>query len=558
MKICGFHTAPCHDVAYTILEDGYPIIHYELERYNRIKMTSGDIISVLRETYDEADNITHFSCNWRGLHQGPDHAFDSPYSLRNHTSESYAWIESTVKKNNGKFYRPSHHLTHAANAFFSSNFEESLIVTMDGGGGDKNTEGQYVLSSFAIFEGRDIEVTPIKIFPYKEINIGGYWSSSTEKIFGLSSSSPIGNQSGSVMALAALGDPEKYYKDFMSTEFRPANLNSVLSKFFNSAKGSQLSYDVAAALQKTTEDFVKRTIAPFVKESKSRNLCLSGGVALNSVMVGKIWDWFGDRFDNIYVCPVPYDAGVAIGCAQLIWHQYLENPRIEWKDNFTPYLGQIYKDEEIMSSLKKFKDNNKIDFETCSMDGLVQKLANQNIVSIFGGRSESGRRALGNRSILADPRSPSMKNTINEKVKHRQWYRPFAPSILRERVSEWFERDVDSPYMSMVVNFKIEKRDIVPAVVHFDGSARLQTVTENDNQWYYNLLKHWEAHTGVPILLNTSFNDREPIVETPENAIDCFLRTNIDHLYFYEPQILVSKPKKIREIIHRQERPVKR
>ena len=168
-------------------------------------------------------------------------------------------------------------------------------------------------------------------------------------------------------------------------------------------------------------------------------------------------------------------------------------------------------------------------------------MINKKIISVFGGGSESGRRALGNRSILADPRSPDTKDIINEKVKHRQWFRPFAPSVLRDDVDEWFEIDVDSPYMTTVIKFKEDKRDKVPAVVHFDGSARLQTVTEDDNEWYYNFIKKFKEKTGVPIVLNTSFNDREPIVETPAHAIDCFLRTNIDYLYFRDYGILVSK-----------------
>ena len=169
------------------------------------------------------------------------------------------------------------------------------------------------------------------------------------------------------------------------------------------------------------------------------------------------------------------------------------------------------------------------------------KTKDDNVISVYGGGSESGRRALGNRSILADPRSENMKDIINDKVKHRQWFRPFAPSILREDVSDWFQKDVDSPYMTTVIKFKEEVRDKVPAVVHTDGSARLQTVTENDNKWYYNFIKKFKEKTGIPIVLNTSFNDREPIVETPEHAINCFLRTDIDYLYFNEPKILLKK-----------------
>jgi carbamoyltransferase len=164
-----------------------------------------------------------------------------------------------------------------------------------------------------------------------------------------------------------------------------------------------------------------------------------------------------------------------------------------------------------------------------------------NVISVFGGGSESGRRALGNRSILADPRSLEMKDIINEKVKHRQWFRPFAPSILREDVKDWFIHDVGSPYMSVALPFKEGMAEKVPAVVHNDDTARLHTVREDDNKWYYNFIKKFKERTGIPIVLNTSFNDREPIVETPEHAINCFLRTDIDYLYFREYGILVKK-----------------
>jgi carbamoyltransferase len=545
MKICGFHTTPCHDVAFAVLEDGRPIIHAELERYNRVKMTSGDAIAFLRETYEDADEISHFSCNWRHLHvtKGDQAAgLQHEASIRSLTPESYDWVVRTAAKNGGQFHRPSHHFTHATNAFFSSNFEESLIITIDGGGGDLDTEGNHIISCLAVFDGADTTVTPIKVFGAEEINVGGMWSSSTGKIFGLSTDPPGGNQAGSVMAMAALGDPHKHYNVFYDSGFGHSAISGVVEKLRKvAAESEQERYNVAAALQQSTEDVVRQTIEPFVNASTSRNLCLAGGVALNSVMVGKMWDWFGDRFDNIYVCPVPYDSGVAIGGAQYIWHQVLGNPRIRWEDNFTPYLGQLYTDADVQEALDIFSKHGQITFRNADQGAVIKALADQNIVSVFAGRSESGRRALGNRSILTDPRSESMKDTINEKVKHRQWYRPFAPSILRERVADWFERDVDSPYMSTVINFKKEKISQVPAVVHFDGSARLQTVTLNDNPWYYGLLSNWEAHTGVPILLNTSFNDREPIVETPTHAIQCFLKTQIDFLYFADQGILVSK-----------------
>ena len=199
--------------------------------------------------------------------------------------------------------------------------------------------------------------------------------------------------------------------------------------------------------------------------------------------------------------------------------------------------------KDVLDVIKE--NDSKIDFRDIEDENVVDLLMEQNIISVFGGGSESGRRALGNRSILCDPRSPNMKDKINEKVKHRQWFRPFAPSILRESVGDWFEKDVDSPYMTTVIKWKDEVKDKVPAVVHLNGTARLQTVTKNDNEWYYNFIKKFEDKTGVPIVLNTSFNDREPIVETPEHAINCFLGTNIDYLYFYEAGILVNKKRKI-------------
>jgi carbamoyltransferase len=186
--------------------------------------------------------------------------------------------------------------------------------------------------------------------------------------------------------------------------------------------------------------------------------------------------------------------------------------------------------------------NNKVELDKVTDDEVIDLLlVDDNVISLFGGGSESGRRALGNRSIVADPRSLKMKDIINDKVKHRQWFRPFAPSILREEVSNWFTHDIDSPYMSFAIPFKDGMADKVPAVVHNDNTARLQTVKEEDNKWYYNFIKKFKDKTGIPILLNTSFNDREPIVETPKHAIDCFLRTNIDYLYFRDFGILVRK-----------------
>jgi len=202
----------------------------------------------------------------------------------------------------------------------------------------------------------------------------------------------------------------------------------------------------------------------------------------------------------------------------------------------------VYSANIIKVAIDKYSnDPSNLITRTVTDDDVIKLILEQNIISVYGGGAESGRRALGNRSIIADPRYLEMKDMINEKVKHRQWFRPFAPSILREEVKNWFDKDIDSPYMQYVIGFKDVVRDKIKAVVHDNGTGRLQTVTEKDNEWYYNFLKKWHTASGVPILLNTSFNDREPIVETPEDAIKCFLGTNIDALYFRDINILIYK-----------------
>jgi carbamoyltransferase len=229
---------------------------------------------------------------------------------------------------------------------------------------------------------------------------------------------------------------------------------------------------------------------------------------------------------------------LTIGAAQYAWHHILGNARINWVDNFTPYLGASW---DIRDALDAAVTLGTVVSEQCDDTHVIELLDAGKIVSVYNGCAESGRRALGNRSILADPRRQDMKDRVNAQVKHRQWFRPFAPSILRERVCDWFERDIDSPYMSFVARFIEDKKHLVPAVVHFDGTARLQTVTANDNPWYHAFLTAWEQRSGVPILLNTSFNDKEPICETPGDAIRCFLNTDIDFLYFPRNGIIARK-----------------
>jgi carbamoyltransferase len=360
------------------------------------------------------------------------------------------------------------------------------------------------------------------------------------------------------MAMAALGDPHRYIDDFrkmlredlVPASHKPPNqpvgaripgkdpVHPYLDPWYRKGQESeQERFDMAASLQQATEELAFELVKESLdSDPSSDSLCISGGVALNSVMIGKIQRSFQDRISNVYVPPIPYDGGLCLGASQFVFHQKLGNPRITWSDNFTPFLGEIYSD-----AVSVVDNTPGVTKEECDDFRLVDLLDQGKILAVFNGGSESGRRALGNRSILADPRDPTMKDKINQKVKHRQWFRPFAPSILRARVGEWFEEDVDSPYMTHVIFFKSEVRERVPAVVHFDGSARVQTVTELDNPWYHRLLSLWESKTGVPILLNSSANDTEPINENPKHMMDLLLRTEIDHVYFVQDKILVTR-----------------
>lgn len=526
MKIAGFCSG--HDCSYAILENGIPILHNELERFTRQKEPIGDSIQFMFDTYENYDDIKHFT-----------HCFDTwKGGIKTRYPHSFQKLSDITKKNSGDYFIPGHHQSHAANAFFSSNFDKALIVTIDGGGRDYTPNREMIISCFTVWEGLDNKIHEIEIIPDSELNIGVTWQKCTKEIFGLSVSHPKGNQAGTVMAMACMGNAKKYYEEFYNSKFK-AGSNIDLKKLSTIAnKSEQDKFDVAAGLQLATEMIVKSKLDFYLNKYPHENLCLSGGVVLNSVLIGKLYDWY-PHLKNIYVCPVPYDAGLAIGAAQYVWHHLLNNPRIKWNDNCTPYLGKKYNDHDINTQLKKYSNLN-IKYNV-PISEILTALANKKIISLFGGSSESGRRALGNRSIIADPRDEIIKKIINDKVKHRQWFRPFAPSILKEEVKNWFEKDINSPYMSTVLTFKKEVQHLVPAVVHYDGTGRLQTVTENDNKWYYNFIKQWFDYSNVPIILNTSFNDQEPIVETPEHAINCFLKTDLDYLYFYDYNILVSK-----------------
>ena len=530
-----------HDTSFCVLEDGKPLMHTELERHNREKEPAGDSIELFKKHFGDSSNIA---------------AFTTCFMKSNVTKHeaSYASIKDVAP-----LIACGHHQAHAANAFYSSNFDEALILTLDGGGFEN--EGNLTAGTTA-WRGRGTKLESIFVLPLQFSNIGGVWTRVTRYIFGYESGWPYGHQAGTVMALAALGDPQKYISDFrrffrgdlekagstpsghikgMSVKDPLRPRHPFLGKWEDIAKANeQEKYNMAAALQQATEEHTREILQNLlIKYPEAENLCIAGGVALNSVMTGKIKSWF-PQLKNIYVPPVPFDGGLSIGSAQWYWHNELGNPRVKWEDSFPPYLGTTYTKNDVEYALANSSTH--LNVMTDINDEFVTKLiADGNIISVFNGKAESGRRALGNRSILADPRSPTMKDKVNLNVKHRQSFRPFAPSILHEDVSEWFTDTCDSPYMGFVLHFKPEKAKLVPAVAHFDGTARLQTVKESDNNWYYHFLKKWKTVSGVPIILNTSLNDTSPICETPDDAIKCFCGTEMDYIYFPEFGLLACK-----------------
>ncbi len=525
-----------HDVSYSILRNGEPFIHEELERFSRVKEELGDGLKLFFE-----NSSKKIQKNSKFFTLGNFGGRDIKKWPQCNDSNSQSLMNLIIDNNQGKYFELSHHMCHAANAFFSSNFDKSLILTIDGGG----LEDKDILTASTIYMGEGTKIKKIKVYDFFKFNISVCWNFISQ-IFGLSVGYPKGNQAGTVMAMASMSNNTKYVEPLMDIMTNKKDMQSYFQDYkatgkriFNKLEFSeQEKFDIASSLQIATENLVKEELNFFVKKFKPKKLCVAGGCALNSVLIGKIQNWFPEIID-VYVPPIPYDSGLSIGSSQYLWHQILGNKRVKWKDNFTPYLGRKYNKKKILESLNK----NKEFLNFCYADDMkvIELLDNQKIVAVFGGGSESGRRALGNRSILADPRSEKMKDLINKEVKHRQWFRPFAPSILEEHVGKWFERSVSSPYMSHVLKWKKEKINKIPAVSHFDGSARLQSVTKNDNLWFYNFLSKWKRVSGVPILLNTSFNDSEPIVETPEHAINCFLKTKISNLYFYDSKILVSR-----------------
>tara|TARA_B100000795_G_scaffold210382_1_gene163925 strand:- start:886 stop:2724 length:1839 start_codon:yes stop_codon:yes gene_type:complete len=464
-------------------------------------------------------------------------------------------------KDESKIYFSDHHLSHAASAFFPSPFEESIIITADG-------VGEWATTTVAVGKENSLEIKKEIHFPHSlgllysaftyyagfKVNSGEY------KLMGLA---PYGKPIYEDKILNNLIDikndgsfhlDQKYFNYSTGLTMTNKRFHNLFGQKPRDSKKEQLSQfhmDIAASIQKVTEDIMIKLAKSLKKEFNLSNLCLAGGVALNCVANGKILK--EKIFDRIWVQPAAGDAGGSLGAALALWHIEQNNPRnINPNDDMKgSYLGPEYTQKEIEKELIK----NGARFVVLEENELINKTATDlslgEAIGWFQGRMEFGPRALGARSILGDPRSSEMQKNLNLKVKYRESFRPFAPSILREDLTEWFEINVDSPYMLMVANicnsktiemtneqkklFGIEKLNIkrseIPAVTHVDYSARIQTVHKETNARYFKLIKKFKEKTNCPVIVNTSFNVRgEPIVNTPTDAFNCFMGTELDKL----------------------------
>ncbi len=463
-------------------------------------------------------------------------------------------------KTDDNIFFSDHHLSHAASAFFPSPFEEAVILTADG-------VGEWATTTVAIGNSNKLEIKKEIHFPH---SLGLLYSS-----FTYFTGFKVNSGEYKLMGLAPYGNPIYEDKIKQLIDIKDDGTFRLNQKYFNYAtdltmtndyfhklfgqkprnpineKITQFHMDIASSIQKVTEEIMIKLAKSIRKEYGIKNLCLAGGVALNCVANGKILK--EKIFENIWIQPASGDAGGSLGAALALWHIEQGNLRtINSKDDMLgSYLGPEYSQEQIENELSSIGAI----FERVGYDNLINQtsdyLSNGKAVGWFQGRMEFGPRALGGRSILGDPRSNKTQKNLNLKVKYRESFRPFAPSVLRDDLSKWFDMDTDSPYMLLVANinqnkkikmtdeqnklFGIDKLNIkrseVPAITHVDYSARIQTVNQITNKRYYDLISKFKEKTGCPIIVNTSFNVRgEPIVNTPADAFNCFMGTELDYL----------------------------
>ncbi|HWB82446.1 MAG TPA: carbamoyltransferase [Nannocystaceae bacterium] len=571
-----------HDSAAALVIDGEVVAAAQEERFTRIKHDPEFPTNAVAYCCKQA-GIKPEQLDYVGFYDKPLLKFDrlietfvayAPAGFQSFLAAMPIWLRKklhlprVLKKELGgaytkRFVFPEHHESHAASAFFPSPFEEAAIMTLDG-------VGEWATASWGVGRGNKIELTHEMRFPHSigllysaftyycgfKVNSGEY------KLMGLA---PYGEPKYADLILEKVLDLKEdgSFRMDMSYFNYCAGLTMTSPKFDTlfgmppraaESKLEQIHMDIAASIQKVTEEIMLRAARHVHAKTGCKNLCLAGGVALNCVGNGKVLR--EGPFENIWIQPAAGDAGGALGVALLIWHQLLDNKRDIVKPDaqsgsllgpsYTPSETAAYFDS-VGAVYKRYPD----DDELCKQ--VADLLATENVVGWMSGRMEFGPRALGSRSIIGDARSDKMQSTMNLKIKFRESFRPFAPSILRERVHDYFEmrENEDSPYMLLVAPV-LERRRVqvaagteklegiaklnvprseVPAITHVDYSARVQTVDDSRHGRYYRLIKSFEERTGCPVIINTSFNVRgEPIVMSPEHAYRCFMATNIDVL----------------------------
>ena len=593
IRIIGI-SAFFHDSAVALIENGEIIYASQEERFSRIKHDSNFPNKALKNLLDtcklnlvDVDYVVFFEKPFLKFERLIETYLDfAPRGLKQFLFSMPIWLKEKLfmkkeiienlkkfssKFNEKKFFFSEHHLSHAASAFFPSPFKKALIFTADG-------VGEWATTSVAVGEMNNIKIK-------KEINypnsLGLLYSAFTYYI-----GFKVNSGEYKLMGLAPYGKPiysdlienklvdikedgsfrlDQSYFDY-STGFKMTN--EKFSKLFKKearrpeTKIQKFHMDIAASIQKVTEKIILKILNSLKQEFNLDNLCLAGGVALNCVANGLIQR--EKIFKNIWIQPAAGDAGGSIGSALAMWYMHLNKRRVLTKNDKMSgsYLGPSYDLDSIKSDLEKSGANFKILEKRIMLRTVAKMISEGKAIGWFQGKMEFGPRALGSRSILADPRNKLMQKQLNLKIKFRESFRPFAPSILEEQSKNWFNLDCKSPYMLIVSDVKKNKlvkvksnlntlskinqiRSIVPGITHVDNSARIQTVSKNSNPIFYELINEFYKLTQTPILINTSFNIRgEPIVCSPKDAFKCFMGTNLDVLVIENCILEKNKQKK--------------
>lgn len=566
-----------HDGSAALVKDGELIAAGEEERFTRRKHDPGYPERAIQFcldragiTIDEVDYVVFYEKPFVKFERLLITAFQTfPKSLRVFRESMLTWMQKKLwvkshileklKIPKSKLLFADHHVSHAAASFFSSPFEEAAVLTLDGA-------GEWTTSCMGVGRGTKLEITKEMRFPHSvgllysaftaycgfEVNEGEY------KLMGMA---PYGEPKhiDKIMQMIKIGDDGSLWQDMKyfayhwsaTKSFTPA-FEEVMGRPARDPKHEDKSLDpfycdVAMSIQKVTEDIVKRMVTHLVETTGIKNVCLAGGVALNSVANGKLVN--ETPAEQIYIHPAAGDDGGSAGAALWACHHVLDVPRAKALDH--AYLGTEYSDEQIQAFLDEHDiAYEKIDDDQAFFERAASDLADGKVGGWFRGRFEWGPRALGSRSIIADASNPEMKEIVNAKIKFREAFRPFAPSVLEEKAAEWFELPEGDElwparFMLYVVPVKEEKREKLSAITHVDGSGRLQTVYKDTNPDYHGLISAFEKKTGVPVILNTSFNLKgEPIVETPAQAFNTFSRSEMDVLYLRN-YVITKDAKKI-------------